>query len=71
MLVYFGVDDNEMIVDCNGPSINEVDNVLSEAASYYFSKQKTNHGWRFVTKHNIINKFAYALCKLKSVLLCI
>ena len=41
---------SEMIVNCNGPSINEVDNILSEAASYYFSKQKSNQGWSFVTK---------------------
>ena len=32
---------NEMIIDCNGPSVSEADNVLSEAASYYFSQQKT------------------------------
>ena len=52
---------SEMIVNCNGPSINEADNILSEVASYYFSKQKTNQGWRFVTKNNVEEKFGAVL----------
>ena len=38
---------SEMIVNCNGPSINEADNILLETDSYYFSKQRTNQGWKF------------------------
>ena len=42
-----------MVIDCNGPSINEADDVLSEAASYYFSQQKSKNDWNFVTNNNI------------------
>ena len=43
-----------MIIDCNQwASVNEADNILSEAASYYFSQQKNKNDWNFVTNNNI------------------
>ena len=41
-----------MVIDCNWPSVNEADNILSEAASYYFPQQKKND-WNLVTNNNI------------------
>ena len=40
---------NEMVISCNGPSINEADSLLTEAASYYFSNQN-KYGWHLHSK---------------------
>ena len=52
-----------MIIDCNGPSINEAGNIISEIASYYFSKQKNKVGWNFVTKNNIDGRYGSVIKK--------
>ena len=42
-----------MVIDYNGPSVNEADTILSESASYYFSQQKNKNDWNLVTNNNI------------------
>ena len=46
-----------IIAYCNGPSINEPDNIISEVASYYFSKQTNKPGGNFVNKNNIDGRY--------------
>ena len=46
-----------IIAYCNGPYINEADNIISETVSYYFSKPKNKVGWNFVTKNNIDGRY--------------
>ena len=58
---------NEMVIDCNGPSINEADDVLSEAASYYFSQQKSKNDWNFVTNNNINGRHGTVIKKKFSI----
>ena len=54
---------NEMIIDCKGPSVNEANNVLSEAASYYFSQQKNKNDWNFVTNNTINGRYGTVINK--------
>ena len=54
----------EMIIDFNGPSVNKADNVLSEAASYYCSKQKNENDWNFVTNNNIDGRYGTVIRNL-------
>ena len=58
---------NEIVIDCNGLSVNEADNILSEAASYYFSQQKSKNDWNFVTNNNINGRHGTVIKKKFSI----
>ena len=53
-----------MVIDCNGPSVNEANNIHSEAASYYFSQQKNKNDGNLVTNNNINGRHGTVIKKM-------